>query len=171
MASHKEVITGDIPTTIITMMMTMNTIISIVMMTLIHTPHGTTVMRDRIPHIAIVIIIPTENTTSSAISIPFPPTRTTIIIKIYTAIITGASPHLNAHGNTTISLMAALIRMDKITGLMTGEIKSKKNSGTTMKRITASVMKIMDRPRIKEKAAAGIIINDLTVTRDIQKNE
>jgi len=36
-----------------------------------------------------------------------------------------------------------------------------------MKIITASVMKIMNRPRIKEKAAAGIIINNSTIIRAI----
>jgi len=123
----------------------------------------------------LVIIIPTENTNNSAIRVPFPHTRTTKIITIYTAIITGASLHLIAHGNTTTIIIVGPIRMykttDKIRGLMTGEIKSRNNGITTMKMINASVMKIMNRPRIKEKAAAGIILNDLKVTRAIQKHK
>jgi hypothetical protein len=91
--------------------------------------------------------------------------RFTMIITIYTAILTGAILHLIAIGYTT-TIKVGPIRVynttDKIRGLLTGEIKSENNGITSMK--------IMDRPRIKEKAAAGIISNDLTITRAIQKN-
>jgi hypothetical protein len=114
-------------------------------------------------------IIQTEHTNNSSFRIPFPHTRTTKIVTIYMAIITGVSLHLIAHGNTTTLNMVGPIRMyktsDKITGLMTGEIKTRNNGITTMKMINMSVMKVMNRPRIKEKAAAVIIINDLAVTR------
>ena len=110
----------------------------------------------------IVIITPTENTINSAIRVPFPPTRITMTITIYTAIRPGAI-HLIVHGNTTTLIMVGPIRMyktmDKITGVMTGEIKSRNNG--------ISTMKIMNRPRIKEKAAAGIIINNLTVSTEL----
>ena len=151
-----------IPTTVITAMM-IAIIISIVTIVIIHTPHGTTDMCGRIPQIIIVIIIPTENTNNSAIRVPFPHTLTTKIITIFMAIITGASLQLISDGNTTTINVVGPIRIDKTTdkikGLMTGEIKSRNNGITSMKMITAAVMKIMNRPGIKEKSAAGIISN------------
>lgn len=110
----------------------------------------------------IAITIPTENTNNSAIRVQFTHTRTAKIITIYLTIITGASLQLIAHGNTTISNMVASIRMDKTTdkirGLMiTGEIKSRNNGITTTKMINTSIMKIMNRPRIKEKVADDTI--------------
>ena len=122
----------------------------------------------------IFIIIPTENTNTSAIGVPFPHTRTTKIITINMAIITGASPQSIAHGNTTTLNIVGSIRIDKTTDkirglLMTGEIRSKNYSIMLMKMITASAMKIMNRPRIKEEATAGSIINDFTVTKAISE--
>ncbi|MFA5920893.1 MAG: hypothetical protein WC856_06340 [Methylococcaceae bacterium] len=123
----------------------------------------------------IVIIITTEDTSNSALKVSFPSTRIEKIIMIYPVIITGASVHLIADGNTTTLNMASPIRIDKTTDnirdLMTGEIKSGNNGITSIKMITAAVMKIMNRARVKEKAAAGIISNDLAVIRAIQKNK
>ena len=118
----------------------------------------------------IAITIPTENTNNSAIRVQFTHTRTAKIITIYLTIITGASLQLIAHGNTTTSNMVASIRMDKTTGkirdlMITGEIKSRNNDITPKKMTNASDMKIMNRSRIKEKVAAEIIINNLTVTK------
>jgi hypothetical protein len=123
----------------------------------------------------IVTIIMTEDTSNSAIRAPCPNPRITMIITIYPAIITGASLHLIADGSTRTLNMAGPIRMykttDNIRGLMTGEIKSKGHGIMSMKMMNAAIMKIMNRPRIKEKAAAGIISNGLTVTMAIQMNE
>ncbi|MDD1636988.1 MAG: hypothetical protein LUQ56_02490 [Methylococcaceae bacterium] len=60
---------------------------------------------------------------------------------------------------------------DNIRDPMTAETKSGNNAITTMKMITATVMKIINRARVKEKAAAGILINDKVATMTIQKNK
>ena len=123
----------------------------------------------------IVIIITTEGTSNSALKVSFPSTRIEKIITIYPVIITGASLHLIADGDTTTLNMAGPIRMDTATDNirdpMTAETKSGNNAITTMKMITATVMKIINRARVKEKAAAGILINDKVATTTIQKNK
>ena len=123
----------------------------------------------------IVIIITTEGTSNSALKVSFPSTRIEKIITIYPVIITEASLHLIADGDTTTLNMAGPIRMDTATDnirdLMTGEIKSGNSAITTMKMKTATVMKIINRARVKEKAAAGILINDKVATTTIQKNK
>jgi hypothetical protein len=114
------------------------------MMAIIHTLHGTTDMGDHSPQMVTAIIMTTENTDNSAIRDPFPHTRFTMI---HLATITGTSPQLIAHGDTTTLNMADPIRVDKTTDnsrdLMTGEIKSRNNGITSMEMITATVMKIM----------------------------
>jgi hypothetical protein len=90
---------------------------------------------------------------------------------IYLAITTGTSLNLIAHGDTTTLNMANPTRMNKTTDnirdLMIGEIKSKNNSVTSIEMITTTVMKIMNRPGIKEKDASGIISKNSAVTRAI----
>jgi hypothetical protein len=116
----------------------------------------------------IAIIITTENTNNSAIRDSFPHTQFTMI---YLAITTGTSLHPIAHGDTTTLSKANPIPMNKTTDnirdLMTGEIKSRNNSVTSIEMITATIMKIMNRPEIKEKDESEIISKNSAVTRTI----